>query len=425
MSTHTIKKFTSEKGKAMLSYEGYIYTLERKNDVKLIFRCQNGDCKGRCHTNPTVDVIVSAPTEHCHASKPDLVPVLELKNKIKSRAAETEESSSTILHSAMRSFPLDAAGQLPQSETLLRTIRRQRQGPPMNSNNQLPDHLKQTDRGENFVLHEDEKLIIFTTATNLSVLKTCKHWFVDGTFKEKKQRTTIIFFQRIMDEDDFNPETILSDFEAATIKSINSLFPNILHKGCLFHFGQCIWRQIQSLELQKKYQEDEPFHLNIKNIIALAFVPVLDAIKAFNLIADDFEDEVDDFLGYFEKIWIGKPEKRGTSKKKPLFPIEIWNVYDRAVANLPRSNNSIEGWHNAFEKRVAIVHPTITKLTEKIRREQSKFEVDIAQIRQGQEPKPKKLKYRKLDERIKRLVDDYENVDLGEYLKGLAVNMSL
>ncbi|CAF4478251.1 unnamed protein product [Rotaria socialis] len=183
MSTHTIKKFTSEKGKAMLSYEGYIYTLERKNDVKLIFRCQNGDCKGRCHTNPTVDVIVSAPTEHCHASKPDLVPVLELKNKIKSRAAETEESSSTILHSAMRSFPLDAAGQLPQSETLLRTIRRQRQGPPMNSNNQLPDHLKQTDRGENFVLHEDEKLIIFTTATNLSVLKTCKHWFVDGTFK--------------------------------------------------------------------------------------------------------------------------------------------------------------------------------------------------------------------------------------------------
>ncbi|CAM4984419.1 unnamed protein product [Rotaria socialis] len=233
------------------------------------------------------------------------------------------------------------------------------------------------------------------------------------------------FFQRIMNEDDFNPETTLSDFEAATIKSINSLFSNILHKGCLFHFGQCIWRQIQSLELQKKYQEDEPFHLNIKNIIALAFVPVLDAIKAFNLIADDFEDEVDDFLGYFEKIWIGKPEKRGTSKKKPLFPIEIWNVYDRAVANLPRSNNSIEGWHNAFEKRVAIVHPTITKLTEKIRREQSKFEVDIAQIRQGQEPKPKKLKYRKLDERIKRLVDDYGNVDLGDYLKGLAVNMSL
>ncbi|CAF4121883.1 unnamed protein product [Rotaria magnacalcarata] len=149
----------------MLGSEGYIYTLKRKNDVKLIIRCQNRDCKGRCHTNPTMDAIVSGPTEHYHAPKPDLVPVLELKNKIKSRAAETEEPSSTILHSTMRYFPLDAAG------------------PPTSSNNQLPDHLEQTNRGENSVLHEDEKLIIFIAATNLSVLKTCKHWFVDGTFK--------------------------------------------------------------------------------------------------------------------------------------------------------------------------------------------------------------------------------------------------
>ena len=91
----------------------------------------------------------------------------------------------------------------------------------------------------------------------------------------------------------------------------------------------------------------------------------------------------------------------GTGRKKPLFPIELWNVYDRTVVNLPRSNNSIEGWHNAFAKRVTIVHPSLSKLTEKIHREQSKFEVDIAQIRQEQQPKPKKLKYRKLDERIK------------------------
>ncbi|CAM4850280.1 unnamed protein product [Rotaria magnacalcarata] len=56
-------------------------------------------------------------------------------------------------------------------------------------------------------------------------------------------------------------------------------------------------------------------------------------------------------------------------------------------------NRSVEWWHNAFAKRVSIAHPTITKLTDKIRREQSKFEVDIAQIRQGQEPKPKKATY--------------------------------
>ena len=115
----------------------------------------------------------------------------------------------------------------------------------------------------------------------------------------------------------------------------------------------------------------------------------------------------------------------GTGGKKTEFPIELWNIHDRVSANLPRSNNSIEGWHNAFAKRVSIAHPTINKLTDKIRREQSKFEVDIAQTRQGQEPKPKKAVYRKLDERITRLVNDYGNVDLGEYLTGLAANMSL
>ena len=37
----------------------------------------------------------------------------------------------------------------------------------------------------------------------------------------------------------------------------------------------------------------------------------------------------------------------------------------------------------------------------------------------------RKKAYRLLDERIQRLVDDYGNVDLSEYLKGLAANMSL
>ena len=51
--------------------------------------------------------------------------------------------------------------------------------------------------------------------------------------------------------------------------------------------------------------------------------------------------------------------------------------------------------------------------------------MDIAQVRQGQEPKPKKVQYQKLDERIKRIVDDYFNVKLGEYLNEQAANMSL
>ena len=115
----------------------------------------------------------------------------------------------------------------------------------------------------------------------------------------------------------------------------------------------------------------------------------------------------------------------GTGRKKPKFPIELWKFHDRVSANHPRSNNSIEGWHNAFAERVSITHPTINKLAAKIRTEQSKFEIGITQIHQGYEPKPKKVSYRKLNERIARLVGDYGTVDLGEYLKNLAASVSI
>ena len=83
----------------------------------------------------------------------------------------------------------------------------------------------------------------------------------------------------------------------------------------------------------------------------------------------------------------------------------------------------MEGWHNAFANRVAITHPSIVKLTEKIRREQSKFEVDMAKILQGHDIKVKKACYRRLDERIARLVTDFDPTQIDEFLKGVAANI--
>ncbi|CAF3244398.1 unnamed protein product, partial [Rotaria sp. Silwood2] len=84
-------------------------------------------------------------------------------------------------------------------------------------------------------------------------------------------------------------------------------------------------------------------------------------------------------------------------RKNPQFNHKLWNVYDRVVATIPRSNNSVEGWHNAFANRVALNHPNIVKLSKKICREQSKFEVDMAKILQGHNIKTKKACYQKLD----------------------------
>ena len=57
------------------------------------------------------------------------------------------------------------------------------------------------------------------------------------------------------------------------------------------------------------------------------------------------------------------------------------------------------------------------KLAEKIRREQSKFEVDMVKILQGHDIKMKKACYRRLNERITRLVNAFDTSEVEEFLK--------
>ncbi|CAF1005735.1 unnamed protein product [Rotaria magnacalcarata] len=396
-----------------------------------------------------MDAFLSLPTSHCHAPQPDCVPAIKLKNEIKARAATTDESTSTIIHSALCTYPLSAAGQLPKNESLMLMIRRQRTTETVDANGRLPKKLRKTYHDEDFIMHDDKKLIIFTTKTNLSTLKQNKHWFADGTFKvcpdDYYQLFTLhammtnaiiplvyglligksaddynLFFEKVLKQDNFQPESIMTDFEAGTIKSVKDMLPIFYTKvRCLFRFSQAAWRQVQSKGLTTKYKEDEVFRLNVKQLIALAFVPLDQIIIGFDLICDLFDDDADDLLEYFEKTRIG------TGRKKPQFDHKLWNIHDRVVATVPRSNNSVEGWHNAFASRVAISHPTIVKLGEKIRRKQSKFEVDIAKILQGHNIKTKKACYRKLDERITRLANSFDPTQLDQFLKSMAANITL
>jgi hypothetical protein len=51
----------------------------------------------------------------------------------------------------------------------------------------------------------------------------------------------------------------------------------------------------------------------VKKLLVLSFVPVFDAIRAFEFVAEDFSDHdgIDDLLGYSEKMLIGEPITRG------------------------------------------------------------------------------------------------------------------
>ena len=85
----------------------------------------------------------------------------------------------------------------------------------------------------------------------------------------------------------------------------------------------------------------------------------------------------------------------------------------------------MEDWHHAFNNRVSIKHPSITKLAKCTLREQSRFEMDIERLRAGEEPKKKKKIDANLDARLKRIALSYDVNNIEEYLTRIAMNLKI
>jgi len=90
---------------------------------------------------------------------------------------------------------------------------------------------------------------------------------------------------------------------------------------------------------------------------------------------------------------------------------------DRVTSHLPRTNNSVEGWHRAFQQPVNIIHPTIYKLCEKFIKEQYHLEILIERYKSGfRRPNCSKSKYVKLNERLKNITTSYGSNNKEELL---------
>src|SRR5580693_4628404 len=78
--------------------------------------------------------------------------------------------------------------------------------------------------------------------------------------------------------DGLNPVSIVTDFEMATLKAFKGHYPTVSLTGCMFHFGQCVWRKLQGEGLAVRYNSEPDFALKVKQLLALALVPVTDVI---------------------------------------------------------------------------------------------------------------------------------------------------
>lgn len=122
-----------------------------------------------------------------------------------------------------------------------------------------------------------------------------------------------------------------------------------------------------------------------------------------------------------EATWIGVPT-RGR-RRLPRFRQEYWNLHASVANNEPRTNNAAEGWHNAFSSSIGSSHPTIFKFLEAAKLEQGRTEVQIIKLDAGENHQTSQ-KYKAVNERIFKVVEEYESYSPVDFLKSISRNFN-
>ena len=110
-------------------------------------------------------------------------------------------------------------------------------------------------------------------------------------------------------------------------------------------------------------------------------------------------------------------------RRPPRFDHVLWNCFDTAKFCASKTNNACEGWHRSFSELIGASHPTIWKFLEILKGEQARNEAIMEQYTPGAEP-PRKKKYKDTALRIQTIVNDFENREILDYLRGIARNLS-
>ena len=113
-----------------------------------------------------------------------------------------------------------------------------------------------------------------------------------------------------------------------------------VHKGCFYHYSQCLYRRIQSTGLATAYSHDESLRSCCKKLMALPFLPIDEVETSFYALRTTVDPELkkklrDVFL-YFDDYWLN------------TVPVEMWNVHGCNH----RTNNICEGTYNLFSKTI-------------------------------------------------------------------------
>ena len=125
----------------------------------------------------------------------------------------------------------------------------------------------------------------------------------------------------------------------------------------------------------------------------------------------------------FQDTYIGR-YRRNAPSRAPLFAINLWNIFNRTDDELPRRNNSVEGWHRSFQDHVSACHPVFWKFLSVLQKEENMIRISIVQQLAGHLAPPPRQLYLDSSRRILNILDDNPNQQRLQYLRAIAHNLT-
>lgn len=444
--------FTSQKGKDQIVKDFFIYGKKRISGGMQEWRCILKTCLAGAksdlnyHQNLNSFVITK---DHNHEPDYDFFTKKRLLEKIKENINVNHFNPRIIINSSLEGAQDTEIRALGKQSLLHRNLHNQRikiinplpyEYPDIKVSSILAKtHTNETfyqygpNNYKDYVIH-DGILILFSN-TMANNLRLNNIWCIDGTFSivpaTYSQLLTIGFLRDhhvvpvvfgILSKKNYEtyknffslvanlipncfPFLIKVDFEYALINAIKFTYPNTVVSGCLFHLSQAIMRHLQAQGLSSYYKTDNNVKMFVKALYSLSYCKKEELINTFSELRGSalFPIFLNNLYDYFYNTYL-KPNAK--------YPIDLWHCSFLIENNIPRTNNSIEGWHYAFKSTIGNSKNSFPLLFFKLKNEEDAARIKNIRIDIG-ETLERNRKYVNIETNLRLFLERRANNNYG------------
>ena len=228
---------------------------------------------------------------------------------------------------------------------------------------------------------DDGSAVIFASDRQIELLQSAKQIYFDATFKvvpsiyyqlftifvpvadvsfpvffalmSRKTRAmyVAVFEQVKVLAPNFTPQSVMADFEEASVSGFQHVFGPLNVSGCWFHFAQAIVKRVNKLGLKAEYPRNADVKDTVHCLLGLPLLPANEIVSAVDDVKNAlnasslFADKLKLLIEYVLSQWI---------RKQSIGP-ERLTVRD----NVSRTNNVLESYHSALRRRIQVSHPNL------------------------------------------------------------------